>query len=110
MRIYQLGMDKYSDKENVLTRMRDMYHREYVEDYQNRKNELLSSINHMESNPNAYQHLLPAGDVEMRGITVHELIRPLDTALTETFEDAFHYFDEEKKRGIAMLKKSGLQS
>ncbi|WHY78026.1 flagellar protein FlgN [Neobacillus sp. WH10] len=105
VRIYQLGMDKYSDKENVLTRMRDMYHREYVEDYQNRKNELLSSINHMESNPNAYQHLLPAGDVEMRGITVHELIRPLDTALTETFEDAFHYFDEEKKRGIAMLKK-----
>ena len=105
VRIYQLGMDKYSDKENVLTRIRDMYHREYLDDYQNRKSELLSSINYMESNPNAYRFLLPTRDVEMQGITVHEYIRPLETSITETFEDAFHYFNEEEKRGIAMLNK-----
>ncbi|PLR75556.1 hypothetical protein CU633_20470 [Bacillus sp. V3-13] len=104
VRIYQIGMDKYQDKADMLNKLKESYHREYVDDFQNRKSRLIGAINDMEANPHACRYLLPGGNVEMRGISVHESIRPLDTIFTDTFEDAFHYFQEEQTRGFEQIK------
>ncbi|PLR83451.1 hypothetical protein CVD25_14990 [Bacillus canaveralius] len=104
VRIYQIGIDKYQDKADMLNKLKESYHRQYLDDFQTRKSRLIGAINDMEANPHSYRYLLPGGDVEMRGISVHESINPLDAIFTDTFEDAFHYFQAEQTKGIEQLR------
>ncbi len=105
VRIYQTGFVKYEEKANVLKKMREAYHAEHVEDFKNRKGKLLDSIEDMESNPHAYSHLLPRGNVRMVSISVHEDIQPLDRAFHESFEDSFYAFQEEHRKGMELIQK-----
>ncbi|MDQ0273317.1 DUF6792 domain-containing protein [Cytobacillus purgationiresistens] len=105
VRVYQLGMDKYQDKKEVISRLKSLYTQEFIDDFQHRKGRLVSAINQMETNPRSYQYLLPGGNVEMKGITVHEHIRPLDSLFADTFEEIFQYLDREVDSGIKLIKK-----
>lgn len=105
VRIYQTGLAKYQEKAAVLNQMREAYSVEYIEDFNNRKGQLLDSIYDMESNPYAYSYLLPSGNVEMVGISVHEDIQPLAASFYETFEDTFYILQEEQRKGIELITK-----
>lgn len=104
VRIYRIGMEKSQEKADVLNKMREAYYREYVDDFQDRRSKLADSIVDMEFNPHAYRYLLPSRNVEMRRINVHEDIQPLNPIFHESFESAFHFFQEEQRKGIELIK------
>lgn len=105
VRIYQLGMDKYQDKKEVLNRLRNLYSQEYIHDFQQRTSKLMHSIHYMESNPKAFKYLLPSKNLEITGISVNEDIRPLDALLTDKFEEMFHDFDREIELGTKLINR-----
>ncbi len=105
VRIYQLGMDKYQDKKEVLNRLRNLYSQEYIHDFQQRTSRLMHSIHYMESNPRAFKYLLPSKNLEITGISVNEDIRPLDALLTDKFEEMFHDFDREIELGTKLINR-----
>ncbi|PLR96519.1 DUF6792 domain-containing protein [Bacillus sp. T33-2] len=105
VRVYQIGMDKYEQKADLLDRIKEAYYRDYIDDFQDRKQRLINEVHYMESNPHAFSYLLPTGNVEMRGISVHEQIRPLESSFMDTFEDMFNYYDKEREEGVELLRK-----
>ncbi|MBP3038228.1 hypothetical protein J9303_01760 [Bacillaceae bacterium Marseille-Q3522] len=105
VRVYQIGMSKYQEKEEQLNKLRAMYDQEYVEDFNNYKRKLFQAISDMETNPNQYRFLLQYNNAEIRRISVHEDILPLDPVLVDHFESLFYYFQEEQRKGIELLEK-----
>ncbi len=51
VRIYNKGLEICHEKEEVLKKLKQVYHDEYVEDLHYRKSDLLKKINDMEENP-----------------------------------------------------------
>ncbi|MBA4536979.1 hypothetical protein H1Z61_07425 [Bacillus aquiflavi] len=105
VRVYQTGLDKYQEKSEILNQLRVMYQQEYLDDFENRKRRLMGSIHEMESNPRSYSYLLPGKDREVTSINVHEDIRPLSPIIANTFEEMFHHFQQEHKKGIELIGK-----
>ncbi|CAM4006309.1 DUF6792 domain-containing protein [Mesobacillus zeae] len=105
VRIYQIGIEKYEEQKDVVRRLQAMYGTDYLDDFRRRTQNLLNSISYMEGNPQAYRHLVPNDNVKITGINVHEDIRPLDSSFSETFEEMFHYFQQEFEEGTKLLSK-----
>ncbi|WP_071461381.1 DUF6792 domain-containing protein [Bacillus massilinigeriensis] len=105
VRLYQIGLVKYEEQKGILKTLRAMYEDEYLDDYSKRKQNLLNSISYMESNPRAFRHLVQVDGATITRINVHENILPLDSSFSETFEELFHYLQEEFNEGTKLLHK-----
>ncbi|OIK13314.1 DUF6792 domain-containing protein [Bacillus sp. MUM 13] len=105
VRIYQLGTDSLHEQEGHLKELKNMYKKEYLEDYDIRKKKLLQKFSDMETHPQRYRYLLHMENAEITNITVNEVMKPLDASFTNAFEDAFHYYETEQAKSRDLINK-----
>ena len=111
-RLYWIGQDNYEKKRLVLERIQQAYIQKFEQPYDFRKQDLLSKISDMESNPHAYSHLLGGGDREMVGISVRESIPPMPSQITNNINGIQRFYEadiEKGKRLFSQMKDAILQ-
>ncbi|HEY4552627.1 MAG TPA: DUF6792 domain-containing protein, partial [Bacillaceae bacterium] len=103
VRVYQIGMDHYEQKDDVIKKLQRLHEREYIDDFHHRKSRIMNKIHAMESSPRSYSHLLPGSDKEITGISVHEHFPPLPAQFHQTLDEMFQYYAAEKEKGRKLL-------
>ncbi len=111
-RLYWIGLDNYEKKRIVLQRIQQAYIQKFEQPYDWRRQNLLSKIRDMESNPHSFSHLLGGGDREMVGIAVQEYIPPMPSQITNDINGIQNFYEadiEKGKRLFSQMKDAIIQ-
>ncbi|WP_226669691.1 DUF6792 domain-containing protein [Metabacillus litoralis] len=112
VRIYQKGLAISQEKESNVNRLKALFDSDYVDDYQDRKNKIMSKIHTMESNPTQYSYLLSqslwypvGGYYKLTNINVNEHLPPLPASYHQSFSQMIQTIQSEIEKEKWLVKK-----
>ncbi|MTH55070.1 hypothetical protein GKZ89_16825 [Bacillus mangrovi] len=107
LRLFKEGLTIYEEKESILKQVKEAYQREYAEDYSHRKGTLMKEIARTELDFSWAQSRLGYSPTayKVTKIDVQESIYPIPPANTATFQELFHYHENEQEAGVKQIHK-----
>ncbi|MDY0406828.1 hypothetical protein P5G51_017010 [Virgibacillus sp. 179-BFC.A HS] len=110
-RIYVNGMAIVDRKSEILSKLKTMYQNAYLDDYENRQQNLIRKFNDMESSPGKFQYLLgkfsPDTQLfyQLKRISIQEQLNPLPyNGFKAAFENMFAYLEKDFQKSEDLLE------
>jgi len=112
VRIYQKGLAISQEKESNVNRLKTLFNSEYMDDYDERMQHIMTKIHMMESNPKQYSYLLTqtfsypvGGYYELTKMNVNEQLPPLPTTFNQSFSQMIETIEAEIEKEKLLVKK-----
>ncbi|WP_078435421.1 DUF6792 domain-containing protein [Metabacillus halosaccharovorans] len=112
VRIYQKGLAISQEKESNVNRLKTLFNSEYMDDYDERMQSIMTKVHMMESNPKQYSYLLTqtmpyplGGYYELKKINVNEQLPPLPATFNQSFSQMIETIEADIEKEKLLVKK-----
>ncbi|APH05006.1 DUF6792 domain-containing protein [Bacillus weihaiensis] len=112
VRIYQKGLAISEEKETNVRTLKSLFETNFLDDYDERKQKIITKISIMESNPTNYSYLLsqsvwspPGGYYKLTSINVNEELLPLPASFHQSFSQMIDTIQGEIEKEKMLVKK-----
>ncbi|XQY93783.1 DUF6792 domain-containing protein [Metabacillus sp. HB246100] len=112
VRIYQQGLAISEEKETNVRTLKSLFETNFLDDYEERKQKIMTKISIMESNPTNYSYLLsqsvwspPGGYYKLTSINVNEELLPLPASFHQSFSQMIDTIQGEIEKEKMLVKK-----